>query len=75
MDKKVFSEEDRPSAYGPYMDNPERVMTDKISLFDMHDDMKTVDSISVNELNKQVINQPFRKVTKDPAANERIHPN
>lgn len=75
MDKKVFSEEDRKLALGPYMDNPEQVMTDKISLFDMHDDMKTVDSISINELNKQVINDPYRKVTKDPAINEEIHPN
>jgi hypothetical protein len=75
MDKKVFIAEDRKLANGPLMDNPEQVMTDKISLFDMHEDMQTVDSISVNELNKQVINVPYRKVTKDPAANEEIHPN
>ncbi len=75
MKKDVFTEEDRQLADTPYMDNPEQVMTDKVSLFDMHEDMKTVDTISVNELNKAVINDPYRKVTKDPAANEEIHPN
>ncbi|MFX3675138.1 MAG: hypothetical protein ACE3JQ_11940 [Paenisporosarcina sp.] len=75
MKKKVFTEEDRELATGPYGDNPENVNTDKISLFDMHEDMKTVDTISVEELNKQVINDPARKVTKDPSANEETHPN
>jgi len=75
MEKKVFTEKDRELAPGPLLDNPEQVDTDKISLFDMHEDMQTVDSISVAELNKQVINDPARKVTKDPSANEEIHPN
>jgi hypothetical protein len=75
MKKKVFTEENRELATGPYLDNPEQVDTDKMSLFDMHEDMQTVDSISVAELNKQVINDPARKVTIDPSANEDIHPN
>jgi hypothetical protein len=72
MSKKVFTEKDRELAH--FTDNPEQVKTDKISLFDMHEDMKTVDSISVAELNKQVINDPYRKETKDPSASEDTHP-
>jgi len=75
MKKKVFTEEDRKLATGPYLDNPEQVDTDKMSLFDMHEDMQTVDAISVAELNKQVINDPARQITIDPSANEEIHPN
>lgn len=75
MKKKVFTEKDRQLASGPALDNPEQVETDKISLFDMHEDMKTVDTISVAELNKQVINDPARKETKDPSASEDTHPN
>lgn len=75
MKKKVFSEKDRELASGAFLDNPEQVATDKISLFDMHEDMQTVDSISVAELNKQVINDPYRKETKDPSASEDTHPN
>lgn len=75
MKKKAFSAEDRKLATGPFRDNPEEVETDKISLFDMHEDMQTVDSISVAELNKQVINDPYRKETKDPSASEDTHPN
>lgn len=76
MEKKVFTAEDREVATGrPYRDNPEEVNTDKVSLFDMHEDMQTVDTISMEELNKQVINDPARKVTKNPSANERFSPN
>ncbi|QBP42755.1 hypothetical protein [Paenisporosarcina antarctica] len=75
MKKKVFTEEDRQLAPGPFGDNPDNVKTDKISLFDMHEDMMFTDVLLVEELNKQVINDPARKVTKDPSANEEIHPN
>jgi hypothetical protein len=75
MEKRVFTEEDRELATGIFSDNPDGVKTDKISLFDMHEDMKTVDILMVDELNKQVVNTLARKVTKDPSANEEIHPN
>lgn len=75
MKKKVFTEEDRELAKGPYMDSPDAVQTDKVSLFDMHEDMKLVDAVIIDELNKQVINDPARKITLDPSANEEIHPN
>ena len=75
MEKKVFTEEDRELSTGSFWKNPDGVKTDKLSLFDMHEDMKFVDVLMVDELNKQVINDPARKVTKDPSANEEIHPN
>lgn len=76
MEKKVFTADDREVVTDrPYRDNPEEVNSDKVSLFDMHEDMQTVDTISMEELNKQVINDPARKVTKNPSANERFHPN
>lgn len=75
MKKKVFTEEDRELAPGPIGDNPDNVKTDKISIFDMHEDMMFTDVHIIGELNKQVENKLFRKVTKDPSANEEIHPN
>lgn len=73
MKKKVFTEDDRRLEIVP--DNPDAVDTDKVSLFDMHEDMKTVDILFIDQMNKNVINDPARKVTKDPSANEEIHPN
>ena len=43
--KKPFTERDRKDAEGPFMDNPERIKTDKESIYDMHEDMKFVDAI------------------------------
>lgn len=48
--KKVFTERDRKDAEGPYMDNPENLKTDKESIYDMHEDMKNVDSIPLEDL-------------------------
>ena len=33
------------------VDNPDKVRTDKVSLFDLHEDMQTVDAVPVEELN------------------------
>ncbi|MCL1697889.1 MULTISPECIES: hypothetical protein [unclassified Lysinibacillus] len=35
-------------------DKPDMVESDTISLFDLHEDMQTVDAIPVRELNKRV---------------------
>ncbi|MFF5996757.1 hypothetical protein AAGS61_18770 [Lysinibacillus sp. KU-BSD001] len=35
-------------------DNPDMVNTEKPSLFDMHEDMKTVDAIPIEELNDRL---------------------
>ena len=36
------------------VDTPDKVRTDKVSLFDMHEDMQTVDAIPVEELNNNL---------------------
>ena len=36
------------------VDNPDKVHTDNISLFDLHEDMQTVDAIPVEELNNNL---------------------
>jgi hypothetical protein len=43
----------RKDAHGRFLDNPDGVRTTKESLFDMHEDMQTVDAISVEDLNIQ----------------------
>lgn len=47
--KKSFTSEDRKKVIEPHMDNPEGIKTDKESLFDMHEDMQTVDAIPVED--------------------------
>lgn len=34
------------------LDNPENIPTDKVSIFDMHEDMQTVDTIALDEQRK-----------------------
>ena len=36
------------------VDNPDKIRTDKVSLFDLHEDMQTVDAIPVEELNNNL---------------------
>ncbi|GKV56293.1 MULTISPECIES: hypothetical protein [unclassified Sporosarcina] len=47
--KRVFTEHDRKDAEGPYMDNPENMKTDKESIYDMHEDMQTVDTVPLED--------------------------
>lgn len=47
--KKPFTADDRKDVIEPYMDNPEGIKTDKESLFDMHEDMQTVDAIPMED--------------------------
>ncbi len=35
-------------------DKPDMVDSDRISIFDLHEDMQTVDAIPIEELNKRV---------------------
>lgn len=56
----------------PAKEKPDMVDSDSISLFDLHEDMQTVDSIPVEELNKRVkaeddelITEVFRKESPD----------
>lgn len=53
------------------MDNPDMLNTEKESIYDMHDDMKTVDAIPVEELNDKVKDERDNAKTKDTSASER----
>lgn len=55
-----------------YKDKPDRVPSDNISIFDLHEDMQTVDAIAVDELNRRVktegdelLEEVFRKESPD----------
>ena len=54
MTNKPFNERNRKDEKHRDLDNPDVVKTDKESLFDMHDDMQTVDAVPVEELNQKV---------------------
>lgn len=45
--KKIFTQL-------PRTDSPDMLMTDNISIFDLHEDMQTVDAIPVGEMKKRV---------------------
>ncbi|NYF23209.1 hypothetical protein [Sporosarcina sp. JAI121] len=62
--KKVFTERDRKDAEGPYMDNPENLRTDKESIYDMHEDMKTVDSIPLEDARMELEEQKHARDSK-----------
>lgn len=58
MNKKVFTEHDRKPAYG---DNPENIPTDKESIFDMHEDMQTVDALPVDYIGQETGRENIRR--------------
>jgi len=68
--KKVFTERDRKDAEGPYMDNPENLRTDKESIYDMHEDMKTVDSIPLEDLKMEEREEKHHHDTKSNSSSE-----
>lgn len=72
--KKVFTERDRKDAEGPYMDNPENIRTDKESLFDMHEDMQTVDAISLEDLRIDLQEEKIHRDTKNKSSSEEKYP-
>jgi len=72
MNKESLPETKKVFANMPYKDKPDRVPSDNISLFDLHEDMQFVDAIAVDELNKKVkaegdelIEEVFRKESPD----------
>lgn len=72
--KKVFTEHDRKDAEGPYMDNPENLRTDKESIFDMHEDMQTVDAISLEDLRIELQEEKIHRDTKSKSSSEEKYP-
>ncbi len=72
MKKESLPESKKRFAEMPYEEKPDRVPSDNISLFDLHEDMQTVDAIAVDELNKRVkaegdelLEEVFRKESPD----------
>ncbi|CAM3239235.1 hypothetical protein FITA111629_11810 [Filibacter tadaridae] len=72
--KKVFTEHDREDAKGPFMDNPENIRTDKVTLFDMHDDMKTVDAIPMEDARMEWEEEKRHWDTKSTSSSEEKFP-
>lgn len=71
-DRDAFLESKKEFADLPAHEKPDMVDSDNISLFDLHEDMQTVDAILVEELNKRVkaeddelITEVFRKESPD----------
>lgn len=74
MKEKVFTERDRKPADGTYMDNPENAKTDKQSIYDMHEDMKFVDAISLEDLKLEQIGEQHGPITKHDSSSEQKYP-
>ena len=72
--KKSFTEQDRKDADGPYMDNPENLRTDKESIYDMHEDMKNVDSIPLEDLKMEQNEERNHRDTKSNSSSEEKSP-
>lgn len=69
-DKKVFTEKDRKDAKGGYMDNPENIKSDKESIYDMHEDMQTVDAIPLEDVRMEAEEERHQSKTKDRSSSE-----
>ncbi|MCT6924183.1 MULTISPECIES: hypothetical protein [Bacillales] len=54
-----------------HLHNPDVLDTEKESIFDMHEDMKTVDAIPVEELNEQVKDERHKHHTKNTSSSEK----
>ena len=53
------------------MENPDMLNSENESLFDMHEDMQTVDAIPVEELNDKVKDERDKDNTKNTSSSER----
>lgn len=69
-EKKSFTAHDRKDAEGPYMDNPEHLKTAKESIYDMHEDMKFVDAIPLEDLKMEEREEKVHRDTKSRSSSE-----
>lgn len=65
---------DKKQAKTRNTNNPDVLDTDKESIFDKHEDMKTVDPIPVEELNEKVKDEKNKTKTKDSSATDKRYP-
>ena len=70
MEKREGKGKDKKLQQGK-MDKPDMLNTEKESLFDMHEDMKTVDPLPMEELNDQVKDEEDQENTKSTSGSER----
>lgn len=68
--KRNFTENERKDAEGSFMDNPENLPTDKESIYDMHEDMQTVDSIPLEDVRMEEEEENRPRDTKDSSSSE-----
>ncbi|KOS71517.1 hypothetical protein AEA09_00470 [Lysinibacillus contaminans] len=54
MDKEIVPNDKKKFMNLASKDKPDMVDSDSISIFDLHEDMQTVDVIPIEELNKKV---------------------
>lgn len=66
--KKPFTERDRKDAEGRYMDNPENLRTDKESIYDMHEDMKFVDVIPLEDARLEIEENKVHRDSKSKSS-------
>jgi len=74
VNKKPFNEHNRKDADGPYMDNPENMKTDKESIYDMHEDMKFVDAIPIEDVKMEEKEEENRHDTKSNSSSAEKYP-
>ncbi|WP_342669479.1 hypothetical protein [Caryophanon tenue] len=74
-DRKYIDREElrQHDALTPARDKPDLVDSDNASLFDLHEDMQTVDPLPVEELNDEVKDEKHKEHTKDTSSSERRH--
>ncbi len=68
--KKSFTERERQDKEGSFMDNPEHLKTDKESIYDMHEDMKFVDPIPLEDLKMEEREEKIHHDTKSRSSSE-----
>ncbi|MEK3978954.1 hypothetical protein MKY37_07615 [Psychrobacillus sp. FSL K6-2836] len=74
MSKKHQDDKEKQDISGRIMDNPDLLNTEKESIFDKDEDMKTVDPIPVEELNEKVKDEKDKRGTKSTSASEERYP-
>ncbi|MFY0521375.1 hypothetical protein ACOMCU_26695 [Lysinibacillus sp. UGB7] len=63
--------DEKKQAHTRRTNNPDVLDTDKESIFDKHEDMKTVDPIPVEELNDKVKDEKNKTKTKNTSATDK----
>lgn len=74
MTKKHTEAKDKQHITRRIMDNPDLLNTEKESIFDMDEDMNSVDAIPVEELNEKVKDEKDKRGTKSTSASEKRFP-